>query len=79
MFPPTSALSRKRHQGGGSVTGPFSRVRDRQSGPAQPTYVVDLPGGHGKVPVGPSWIDGDGRIADPEGESHAYPPESGNR
>jgi lysine 2,3-aminomutase len=49
------------------------RLRGRLSGIAQPTYVVDLPGGHGKVPVGPTYLD-DGRIADPAGEWHAYPP-----
>ena len=48
-------------------------LRGRLSGLAQPTYVVDLPGGHGKVPVGPSWIDGDGRISDPNGIRHGYP------
>src|SRR6185295_4379545 len=31
-------------------------LRGRLSGIAQPTYVVDLPGGHGKVPVGPSYL-----------------------
>jgi lysine 2,3-aminomutase len=48
-------------------------LRGRLSGIAQPTYVVDLPGGHGKVPVGPTYID-EGRIADPAGEWHSYPP-----
>ncbi|MCD6074436.1 MAG: lysine-2,3-aminomutase-like protein [Rhodospirillales bacterium] len=48
-------------------------LRGRLSGIAQPTYVVDLPGGHGKVPVGPSYI-GEGRIADPAGDWHSYPP-----
>ena len=28
-------------------------LRGRVSGLAQPTYVLDIPGGHGKVPVGP--------------------------
>jgi lysine 2,3-aminomutase len=49
-------------------------LRGRLSGIAQPTYVVDLPGGHGKVPVGPNYL-AEGRIADPDGEWHAYPPE----
>lgn len=30
----------------------------RVSGIAQPTYVVELPGGHGKVPIGPSDLAG---------------------
>jgi lysine 2,3-aminomutase len=50
-------------------------LRGRLTGLAQPTYVVDLPGGHGKVPVGPSY-QSDGRIADPAGVWHAYPPAS---
>src|SRR3546814_19153829 len=26
------------------------------SGLCQPTYVLDIPGGHGKVPIGPDWV-----------------------
>jgi lysine 2,3-aminomutase len=47
-------------------------LRGRLSGIAQPTYVVDLPGGYGKVPVGPSYLAQD-RIADPAGGWHSYP------
>jgi len=50
-------------------------LRGRLSGIAQPVYVVDVPGGHGKVPVGPTYVAGD-RIADPAGEWHLYPPNS---
>jgi lysine 2,3-aminomutase len=32
-------------------------LRGRLSGLAQPTYVLDIPGGFGKVPVGPGYID----------------------
>src|SRR6185503_2148778 len=32
-------------------------LRGRVSGLAQPTSVLDIPGGHGKVPVGPGYID----------------------
>lgn len=49
-------------------------LRGRLSGLAQPTYVLDLPGGHGKVPVGPDYVASDGRIEDPWGAAHAYPP-----
>ncbi|RZK94960.1 MAG: lysine-2,3-aminomutase-like protein [Methylobacterium sp.] len=52
-------------------------LRGRLSGLAQPTYVLDIPGGHGKVPVGPGYVaaDRDGtRITDPNGGVHAYPP-----
>ena len=31
-------------------------LRGRLSGLCQPTYVLDIPGGHGKVPIGPSYI-----------------------
>jgi lysine 2,3-aminomutase len=31
-------------------------LRGRLSGIAQPTYVLDIPGGAGKVPVGPNYI-----------------------
>ncbi len=31
---------------------------------AKPTYVLDIPGGHGKVPVGPSYLDGE-IVSDP--------------
>ena len=48
-------------------------LRGRVSGLAQPTYVVDLPGGHGKVPIGPTYLS-EGWIADPAGRLHLYPP-----
>jgi lysine 2,3-aminomutase len=49
-------------------------LRGRLSGLAQPTYVLDLPGGHGKVPVGPDYLGPDGTVEDPWGQRHAYPP-----
>jgi lysine 2,3-aminomutase len=36
-------------------------LRGRLSGLAQPTYVLDIPGGDGKVPVGPHYV-GDGEV-----------------
>ena len=49
-------------------------LRGRLSGLAQPTYVLDIPGGYGKVPVGPGYIeDGGRRVADPGGTWHEYP------
>ncbi|WP_293675806.1 lysine-2,3-aminomutase-like protein [uncultured Phenylobacterium sp.] len=48
-------------------------LRGRVSGMCQPTYVLDIPGGHGKSPVGPCYF-GDGQVTDPQGKSHAYPP-----
>ena len=32
-------------------------LRARLSGLATPTYMLDIPGGHGKAPIGPQWID----------------------
>ena len=51
-------------------------LRGRLSGLAQPTYVLDIPGGHGKVPVGPDYL-GDGTVEDPWGRIHVYPPDGG--
>ncbi len=52
-------------------------LRGRVSGLCQPTYVLDLPGGHGKVPVGPCYVeaaDADSwMIEDPTGRPHRYP------
>lgn len=46
-------------------------LRGRISGTGLPTYVVDIPGGHGKVPVGPDYLDTDaGTISDPWGGRH---------
>jgi lysine 2,3-aminomutase len=49
-------------------------LRGAVSGLAQPTYVLDIPGGHGKVPVGPAYLRDDGQVADPHGGLHSYPP-----
>ncbi|MEO9166853.1 MAG: lysine-2,3-aminomutase-like protein, partial [Aestuariivirga sp.] len=46
-------------------------LRGRLSGIAQPTYVVDIPGGHGKVPIGPTYLT-ENEIADPQGRRHQY-------
>ena len=48
-------------------------LRGDVSGLAQPTYVLDIPGGHGKAPVGPDHWDG-AAVEDPWGGRHAYPP-----
>jgi len=52
-------------------------LRRRVSGACVPTYVLDVPGGHGKVPVGPSYLepaDGGWLVEDFAGELHRYPP-----
>jgi lysine 2,3-aminomutase len=54
----------------------YAGLRGRLSGHAIPAYVLDLPGGHGKVPVGPGHIEttaGDLVIRDPWGGRHDYP------
>jgi lysine 2,3-aminomutase len=63
-------------------------LRGRVSGLCQPDYVVDIPGGHGKVPAGPTYLtpadsfspereqpsETRYRIVDYCGEVHLYPP-----
>ena len=52
-------------------------LRARLSGLAQPTYVLDVPGGHGKVPIGPAYLGDDPdalMVRDVFGETHHYPP-----
>jgi lysine 2,3-aminomutase len=55
-------------------------LRGRYSGLCQPTYVLDIPGGYGKSPVGPSyWRAVDHSAAEYEledfrGVRHRYPP-----
>ena len=54
-------------------------LRGDVSGLCQPTYVLDIPGGHGKVPIGPAYLAEGGapgryRVADPGGRVHDYPP-----
>jgi lysine 2,3-aminomutase len=51
-------------------------LRARLSGLATPTYMLDIPGGHGKAPIGPQWIhcgeDGEHVVTDPQGIQHVY-------
>jgi lysine 2,3-aminomutase len=59
--------------------GVMRALRGRYSGLCQPTYVLDIPGGAGKVPVGPNYIsacargDSSYEVLDPAGRRHAYP------
>ena len=55
-------------------------LRGRVSGLAQPTYVLDIPGGHGKADIGAATIagsDGCFTVRDWQGGEHRYPPSSG--
>jgi lysine 2,3-aminomutase len=52
-------------------------LRGRISGLCQPTYVLDIPGGHGKADIGAASIvgsDGCFTVRDWQGGEHAYPP-----
>lgn len=55
-------------------------LRGNLSGLCQPTYILDIPGGAGKIPVGPAFLSGcetpgaQGFAEDRHGELHAYPP-----
>jgi lysine 2,3-aminomutase len=55
------------------------RLRGRYSGLCQPLYVLDIPGGYGKSPIGPSYLSSglgaDGfSVEDFNGRRHCYPP-----
>ena len=55
-------------------------LRGRISGLAQPTYVLDIPGGHGKADIGAVSIrGGEGcfTVRDWQGGEHRYPPSDG--
>jgi len=50
-------------------------LHGRYSGLCQPAYVLDIPDGHGKSPIGPNYLSADGRdIEDFNGRRHRYPP-----
>jgi lysine 2,3-aminomutase len=56
----------------------MTAIRGRLSGLAQPSYVLHIPGGYGKVPIGPSYLERDGDswiVKDYLGGRHRYPPE----
>jgi lysine 2,3-aminomutase len=67
-------------------------LRGRISGLCQPEFVIDIPGGHGKSPVGPRYLSAEKsfsadrepaaetryRITDYCGDVHLYPPGSGS-
>ncbi len=42
-------------------------LRGRVTGLAWPTYVLDIPGGHGKIPIGPDYLPETGGVRDPNG------------
>lgn len=55
----------------------YKELRARVSGLALPAFVIDIPGGYGKVPAGAPYVhpSADGfEIADDRGGVHKYPP-----
>lgn len=59
----------------------MQHLRGRVSGLCQPDYVLDIPGGHGKAPVGPQYLSRRSedreqryRVTDYCGDVHLYPP-----
>ncbi|OGT53835.1 MAG: lysine 2,3-aminomutase [Gammaproteobacteria bacterium RIFCSPHIGHO2_12_FULL_42_13] len=61
----------------------MQQLRGRFSGICQPTYVLDIPGGYGKIPIGPSYISTEKytesnetyyNVKDYCGNNHQYPP-----
>ena len=53
----------------------LTALRGRMSGLAWPTYVLDIPGGHGKVPLGPAYLEADDHVRDSAGTRHVLGPE----
>ena len=50
-------------------------LRGRTSGLCQPSYVLDIPGGHGKAPIGPNYLEETARgylMTDFRGKRHFY-------
>jgi len=53
----------------------MAALRGRMSGTCLPLYVLDIPGGQGKVPIGPEYLQQDGAhwlVRDPNGTLHRY-------
>jgi lysine 2,3-aminomutase len=71
LAPGTSHLRLPLDEGRKLVRGLLGRV----SGLCQPIYVIDIPGGYGKAPAGPSYVARQGEgwlIEDWRGQSHVY-------
>jgi len=55
-------------------------IRGTVSGLAQPNYVMHIASGHGKVPIGPTYLEKEGDhyiVTDYLGGRHVYPPRAG--
>ncbi|MCB1532738.1 MAG: lysine-2,3-aminomutase-like protein [Alphaproteobacteria bacterium] len=60
----------------------MAELQGRLSGVALPHYMLDIPGGYGKVPITCSYMtplpNGKYLVKDPKGGEHLYPPEGEN-
>lgn len=76
LAPGTSHLRTSIERGQELVRG----LRGHVSGLCQPSYVLDIPGGHGKSPIGPNYLTPAGagryRVEDYRGDVHCYPPKT---
>jgi lysine 2,3-aminomutase len=77
LAPGTAHLRTEIAQGQDLMRG----LRGRLSGLCQPAYVLDIPGGHGKSPIGPNYLTQSGSngsahfvVEDYNGRRHRYPP-----
>jgi lysine 2,3-aminomutase len=74
LAPGTSHLRTSIEHGQGLMRA----LRGRLSGLCQPEYVLDIPGGFGKSPIGPNYLSEDAagrmQVEDFNGASHCYPP-----
>lgn len=70
LAPGTGHLRTSITEGQGLMRG----LRGRYSGLCQPTYVLDIPGGFGKSPIGPGYLsEGGAVVEDFNGRRHRYP------
>jgi lysine 2,3-aminomutase len=73
LAPGTSHFRLTIEEGRALVAG----LRGRISGLCQPTYILDIPGGHGKAVIGPDAVHEHGgcyTVSDFKGVGHVYPP-----
>ncbi|HWA80401.1 MAG TPA: lysine 2,3-aminomutase, partial [Acetobacteraceae bacterium] len=52
----------------------LAALRGKLPGHGFPTYVIDIPGGAGKVPIGPDFLEGAESVRDPAGRLHRLAP-----
>jgi lysine 2,3-aminomutase len=73
LAPGTAHLRTGIEQGQGLMRA----LRGRLSGLCQPAYMLDIPGGHGKSPIGPNYLaraEGGYQVEDYNGNRHFYSP-----